>query len=93
LLDGPACFGSRAIAVRLARRFVEILDLMARPKRFELLTPQIRSLVLDQQPETGGVRANAPNYLLRATRENAENVVRMLTGFCRVQARGDALSH
>jgi hypothetical protein len=35
----------RAIAVRIARRFVETLDLMARPKRFELLTPQIRSLV------------------------------------------------
>ena len=36
-MASPA-FGARAIAARLARRFVETIDLMARPERFELPT-------------------------------------------------------
>ncbi len=44
--DGSACFGSRVITVRFARRFFEILDSMARPEGFEPPTHQILSLVL-----------------------------------------------
>ena len=39
-LMAPPALGPRAITVRLARRFVEILDLMARPNGFEPLTPR-----------------------------------------------------
>ena len=42
---GPACFGSRVIAVRLARRFVEIPDFIGAPGEIRTPDPQIRSLV------------------------------------------------
>src|ERR1039457_5240282 len=43
---GPACFGSRVIAVRLARRFVEIPDFIGAPGEIRTPDPQIRSLML-----------------------------------------------
>src|ERR1039457_4717175 len=43
---GPACFGSRVITVRLARRFVEIPDFIGAPEGIRTPDPQIRSLVL-----------------------------------------------
>jgi len=62
----------RAIAVRIARNVSET----GAPEEIRTPDPQIRSLLLDQQPETGSVQTTAPNYRLRATRENAENAVR-----------------
>src|ERR1019366_9218290 len=42
---GPACFGSRVIAVRLARRFVEIPDFIGAPGEIRTPDPQIRRLL------------------------------------------------
>ena len=40
LAQWPCSLWSRAITVRLARRFVKSIDLMARPNGFEPLTPR-----------------------------------------------------